>query len=69
MLLGSLAAFQAFDVIRLALPMVQALLLVAIYVMLPLILALGSYEFKTVITVSFVMFALNSLTFWWKLER
>lgn len=65
----SLAAFPAFDAMRQALPMVQALLLMAIYVMLPLILAFGSYEFKTVITVSFVVFALNFLTFWWELAR
>ncbi len=69
MSLGSLAAFPAFDAMRQALPMVQALLLMAIYVMLPLILAFGSYEFKTVITISFVVFALNFLTFWWKLAR
>lgn len=49
--------------------MVQALLLMAICVMLSLILAFGSYEFKTVITVSFVVFALNFLTFWWELAR
>ena len=35
--LGSLAAFPAFDAMRQALPMVQAILLMAIYVMLPLI--------------------------------
>lgn len=69
MSLGSLAAFPAFDAMRQALPMVQALLLMALYVMLPLILAFGSYEFKTVITVSFVVFALNFLTFWWELAR
>jgi len=67
--LGSLAAFPAFDAMRQALPMVQAILLMAIYVMLPLILAFAAYEFKTVITLTFVMFALNFLTFWWELAR
>ncbi|QTF09651.1 conjugal transfer protein TraG [Brenneria izadpanahii] len=67
--LGSLAAFPAFDAMRQALPMVQAVLLMAIYVMIPLILAFAAYEYKTVITVTFVIFALNFLTFWWELAR
>ncbi len=29
----------------------------------------GVYEFKTAITVTFVIFALNFLTFWWELAR
>lgn len=67
--LGSLAAFPAFDAMRQALPMVQAILLMAIYVMLPLITAFAAYRFKTVITLTFVIFALNFLTFWWELAR
>lgn len=67
--LGSLAAFPAFDSMRQALPMVQAIMLMAIAVMLPLILAFAAYEFKTVIALTFVMFALNFLTFWWELAR
>lgn len=67
--LGSLGAFPAFDAMRQALPMVQAILLMAVYVMIPLILAFSAYEFKTVITVTFVVFALNFLTFWWELAR
>lgn len=41
----------------------------AIYVMLPLILAFAAYEIKTVITLTFVIFATNFLTFWWELAR
>lgn len=67
--LGSLAAFPAFDAMRQALPMVQAVLLMAVYIMVPLILAFAAYEYKTVITVTFVVFALNFLTFWWELAR
>lgn len=69
MSLGSLAAYPAFDAMRQALPMVQAILLMAVYIMFPLILAFSAYEFKTVITLTFVMFALNFLTFWWELAR
>ncbi|QMR42928.1 conjugal transfer protein TraG N-terminal domain-containing protein [Klebsiella aerogenes] len=67
--LGSLAAFPAFDAMRQALPMVQAILLMAVYILIPLILAFSAYEFKTVITLTFVVFALNFLTFWWELAR
>lgn len=67
--LGSLAAFPAFDAMRQALPMVQAVLLMAVYIMVPLILAFAAYEYKTVITLTFVIFAMNFLTFWWELAR
>ncbi|CAI1042047.1 TraG-like protein, N-terminal region [Serratia quinivorans] len=67
--LGSLAAYPAFDAMRQALPMVQAVLLMAVYIMVPIILAFAAYEYKTVITVTFVVFALNFLTFWWELAR
>ncbi|MDE1480802.1 conjugal transfer protein TraG N-terminal domain-containing protein, partial [Xenorhabdus bovienii] len=45
--LGSIAIFPALDAMRQSLPMVQALLLMAIYVMLPVILMFAAYEFKT----------------------
>jgi hypothetical protein len=67
--LGSLAAFPAFDAMRQALPMVQAILLMAVYILIPLILVFSAYEFKTVITLTFVVFALNFLTFLWELAR
>ncbi len=66
---ASLAAFPAFDAMRQALPMVQSILLMAVYIMLPLILAFAAYEFSTLITLTFVVFALNFLTFWWELAR
>ncbi|OKO99583.1 conjugal transfer protein TraG N-terminal domain-containing protein [Xenorhabdus eapokensis] len=67
--LGSLAIFPALDAMRQSLPMVQSLLLMAIYVMLPLILMFSAYDFKTAVTLTFVIFALNFLTFWWELAR
>ncbi|EJX8216356.1 conjugal transfer protein TraG N-terminal domain-containing protein [Salmonella enterica] len=66
---ASLGAFPALDAMRQALPMVQAVMLMAIYIMVPLILAFAAYEFKTVITLTFVIFAVNFLTFWWELAR
>ncbi|ELF4281886.1 conjugal transfer protein TraG N-terminal domain-containing protein [Salmonella enterica] len=67
--IASLGAFPALDAMRQALPMVQAVMLMAIYIMVPLILAFAAYEFKTVITLTFVLFAVNFLTFWWELAR
>ncbi|STE82283.1 TraG-like protein, N-terminal region [Escherichia coli] len=43
---ASLGAFPAFDAMRQALPMVQSILLMAVYIMLPMILAFAAYEFS-----------------------
>ncbi|MCK6051094.1 conjugal transfer protein TraG N-terminal domain-containing protein [Klebsiella variicola] len=67
--LGSLAAFPAFDAMRQALPMVQAIVLMSLYILTPMILVLSGYQFRPVITLTFVMFGLNFLTFWWELAR
>ncbi len=66
---ASLGAFPAFDTMRQSLPMVQGLMLMAVYIMIPMVLMFSAYEFKTAITVTFVIFALNFLTFWWELAR
>ncbi|MED8913229.1 conjugal transfer protein TraG N-terminal domain-containing protein [Escherichia coli] len=66
---ASVGAFPAFDSMRQSLPMVQGLMLMAVYIMIPMVLMFSAYEFKTAITVTFVIFALNFLTFWWELAR
>lgn len=66
---ASLGAFPAFDSMRQSLPMIQGLILMAVYIIIPLILLFSAYEFKTAITLTFVIFALNFLTFWWELAR
>ncbi|HBM3184889.1 TPA: conjugal transfer protein TraG N-terminal domain-containing protein [Klebsiella oxytoca] len=66
---ASIAAFPAFDAMRQALPMVQAIVLMAMYIMTPLIIVLSGYQFKPAITISFVLFGVNFLTFWWELAR
>ncbi|MDC9589471.1 conjugal transfer protein TraG N-terminal domain-containing protein [Xenorhabdus sp. XENO-10] len=68
-LLGGLLGMPMFDAIRQALPMMQAVILMALYILIPLILLFAAYEFKTVFTLTFVIFALNFLTFWWELAR
>ncbi len=68
-LLGGLLSMPMFDAVRQALPMMQAVILMALYILIPLILLFAAYEFKTVFTLTFVIFALNFLTFWWETAR
>ncbi|MGV4091009.1 conjugal transfer protein TraG N-terminal domain-containing protein [Citrobacter freundii] len=69
MSVSSLALFPAFDSVRQALPMVQAFLEMALVILIPVVLLFSAWEIKTVITLSFVQFALFFLTFWWELAR
>src|SRR3546814_1207428 len=43
---GALAAFPAMDVVRQALPMVLALLKMALVICIPLVLVVGTYDLK-----------------------
>ncbi|HFO8050448.1 TPA: conjugal transfer protein TraG N-terminal domain-containing protein, partial [Escherichia coli] len=52
---AALGAFPALDAMRQALPMVQSIILMAIYIMIPLILAFAAYELSTLITLTFVV--------------
>lgn len=67
--LSSYALFPAFDSVRQALPMVQAFLEMALVICIPLILLFSAWDLKTLITLSFMHFALFFLSFWWELAR
>lgn len=69
MAVGAIAAFPAMDVVRQALPMVLALLKMALVICIPLVLVVGTYDLKTVVTVSVVQFALFFTDFWFQLAR
>ncbi len=69
MAVGAIAAFPAMDVVRQALPMVLALLKMALVICIPLVLVIGTYDLKTVVTVSVVQFALFFVDFWFQLAR
>jgi hypothetical protein len=56
----------AFDALRQALPMVHAVLLMAIVVCIPLVMLFGAYD-PVVVTITFAMFALIFVPFWWEL--
>ncbi|HDX0990419.1 TPA: conjugal transfer protein TraG N-terminal domain-containing protein [Pasteurella multocida] len=66
---GSFGIFPALDSMRQALPMVHAFALMSIVILLPIIIVMSGYSLKTVITLTFVHFALVALTFWWELAR
>ena len=64
MAVGAIAAFPAMDVVRQSLPMVLALLKMALVICIPLVLVVGTYDLKTVVTVSVVQFAFFFTDFW-----
>ena len=66
---GSLAIFPGLDAMRQALPMVQAFMMMALIILIPVITILSGFSIKTVVTLSFVYFALVTTSFWWELAR
>ena len=66
---GSLGFFPAMDVVRQALPMVLSLLKMALVICIPLVLVFGTYDLKTLVTMSCVEFALFFVDFWFQLAR
>jgi hypothetical protein len=67
--IGSLGFFPAMDVVRQALPMVLSFLKMALTICIPLILVIGTYELKALVTISCVQFALFFVDFWFQLAR
>jgi TraG-like protein, N-terminal region len=66
---GSLAVLPAMDAVRQALPMVLSLLKMALVICIPLVLLIGTYDLKTVVTISCVEFSLFFVDFWFQLAR
>lgn len=66
---GSLAAFPGLDAMRQALPMVHSFMVMGFIMLIPVITILSGYSLKTVVTLSFVYFALITTPFWWELAR
>jgi hypothetical protein len=60
-------ALPGFDALKQALPMIQALLEMMIVTVIPVLMMFSAYEPKTVVTISFALFALAFNTFWWEL--
>jgi hypothetical protein len=66
---GAIGFFPAMDVVRQALPMVLSFLKMALVICIPLVLVFGTYDLKTVVTVTAVEFALFFVDFWFQLAR
>ena len=69
MTVGALGFFPAMDVVRQALPVVLSFLKMAMVISIPLVLIFGTYDLKTVVTVTAVQFALFFVDFWFQLAR
>ncbi|KSQ24968.1 conjugal transfer protein TraG [Pseudomonas aeruginosa] len=67
--IGSIAFFPAMDAMRQALPMVLAMLKLALVICIPIVLVLGTYDLKTLVIVTVVQFALFFVEFWLQLAR
>ena len=67
--MGTLSNYPAMNALRTALPMIQAFLLLGTLICLPLVLLVSTYQLKVLMTLSFVLFTLHMLTFWWELAR
>lgn len=67
--LGALGNYASLNALRTALPMVQAFLIQATIICLPLVLLISTYQLKVLMTLTFALFTLHMLTFWWELAR
>jgi len=65
----SMSTFVEMDAVRQAAPMIQSVLLMSVIILLPIVITLGGFEPKVVVTLTFVMFAIIFLTFVWELAR
>ena len=66
---GSAGFFPAMDVVRQALPMVLSFLKMALVICIPLVIVIGTYDLKSLVTISIVQFALFFVDFWFQLAR
>lgn len=60
-------ATPGFDALKQALPIVQALLEMMVIIVIPILLVFSAYEPKTIVTITFAMFALFFIPFWWEI--
>lgn len=61
--------YPKMNAIRTALPMIQSFLIMALIISMPILMVISTYTLKTVFTVTFGLFTLHFLTFWWELAR
>ncbi|MCE8014340.1 conjugal transfer protein TraG N-terminal domain-containing protein [Billgrantia desiderata] len=66
---GLLALESGMYVVTMTLPMIQGIMIMAISMVLPIIIVMSGYSYKTVGTATFTLFGIYFLTFWWELAR
>ncbi|EKI4886558.1 conjugal transfer protein TraG N-terminal domain-containing protein, partial [Salmonella enterica] len=59
-------ALPGFDALKQALPIVQALLEMMVIIAIPVLLMFSAYDPKTIVTITFSLFALMFIPFWWE---
>ena len=67
--LGALPFNAGIDMLNQALPMVKAILVMAIVICLPFVMLISGYSFKVAGVATFGLFATVFLSFWWELAR
>jgi len=60
-------AMPGFDALKQALPIVLALLEMMVIIVVPVLLMFSAYDPKTIVTITFAMFALFFIPFWWEI--
>ncbi|WP_434986903.1 conjugal transfer protein TraG N-terminal domain-containing protein [Vreelandella zhaodongensis] len=68
-LAGALPFQAGIDMLNQALPMVKAILVMAIVICLPFVMLISGYSFKVAGVATFGFFATVFLAFWWELAR
>jgi hypothetical protein len=66
---GTVAYFPAMDVVRQALPMVMAFLKMTLIICIPLVITIGTFDFKSTMSLSIVQFSMIFVDFWFQLAR
>ncbi len=61
-------ALPGFDALKQAMTMIQTLLQMMIIIVIPVLVMFSTYDPKTIVTISFALFALQFITFWWELS-
>ena len=67
--MAGIGLFPAFDAMRQSLPMVQAFVIMAIIICLPIVTVMSSYDLKVLMLLTFVLLGAYALSFWWELAR
>ena len=60
-------AMPGFDALKMALPIVLALLEMMVIIVIPVLLMFSAYEPRTITTITFALFALFFIPFWWEI--